>query len=70
MKVSFKNQIVAGDLDTSDKLAGFFLWLAQNRTDERAISLLVLIAEHDMEKDAEEQLNIRRTLDEILTNLP
>ena len=68
MKLGFRNPSVAGDFTASDKLAGFLVWLAANRTDERAISLLTLLAEHDRETDAEERQNIRRTLNEILTN--
>ena len=68
MKLTFKHPSVAGDMEVSDKLADFFVWLSLNHQDERAVSLLSLLSEHDRETDAEEQANIRRTLDEILAN--
>jgi hypothetical protein len=68
MKVTFQNPTVTGCIDVSDELAPFFLWLSQGRDNERVKALIILLAEHDREPDAEEKQNIRRTLDEILEN--
>jgi uncharacterized lipoprotein YajG len=68
MKVTFKHHSVFGELELSDTLADFFVWLSINRQDDRAASLLTLLAEHDRENDTEEKQNIRRTLDEVLAN--
>jgi hypothetical protein len=68
MKISFRHPSVSADFDMSDDLAGFFVWLAANRLDGRAKSILLLIAEHDAEKSGDERANIRRTVNEILEN--
>lgn len=68
MEITFKSNSTAGALAVPDELVGFFLWLAEHRQDERAKSLLILLAEHDLEADIDEQKNIRRTIDEILGN--
>ena len=46
------------------------MWLSLNHQDERAVSLLSLLSEHDRETNVQEKQNIRRTLDEILANEP
>ena len=70
MKITFQHPTVSGGINVSDRLADFFVWLSRNREDERAISLLSLLAEHDRENNEDERKNIRRTLDEILANDP
>lgn len=67
MKITFQNKSVSGDFDSSDDLAGFFIWLANNRQNEDVNSILILIAEHDSETNSDERLNIRRTIAEIMT---
>jgi hypothetical protein len=67
MIATFRTSSANGSIVVSDDLLPFFLWLAKNRSDERAASLLTLIAAHDS-ADADEQANIRRTIAEILEN--
>ena len=67
MKLTIASEI-KGTVEIDGQFDDFFLWVAENRTDERLKSLLILLAEHDRETDEEERTNIRRTLDEILTN--
>jgi len=66
MKVTFRNALVIGEIELSDELESFFLWLAAHRGDESARSLLVLLAEHDAERAAGERAKIRQTICEIL----
>ncbi len=68
MKLTFKYKSIIGELEVSDDLVDFFVWITQHREDKRMESLLTLIAEHENETDSEEKKNIRRTLDEILEN--
>lgn len=67
MKLTIASEIT-GTVEIEGQFDDFFLWVAANRNDERLKSLLILLAEHDRETDEEERTNIRRTLDEILTN--
>lgn len=68
MKITFNSPSASGYFAFSDNLVNFFLWLAQNRDDARVEGIIVLLASHDLEKDTDEQANIRRTINEMLEN--
>lgn len=69
MTATFRTSFANGSIVVPDDLLPFFLYLAEHREDDRAVSLLTLLAEHD-KADADEQANIRRAVVEILENAP
>ena len=53
-----------------DALLPFFRWLAIRRDDDRAISMLMLLASHDIEASADKRAEIRRSLIGIMEDAP
>ena len=62
MTATFKSQFADDSITVPDALLPFFRWLAIRRDDDRAISMLMLLASHDIEASADKRAEIRRSL--------
>ena len=62
MTATFKSQFADDSIIVPDALLPFFRWLAIRRDDDRAISMLMLLASHDIEASADKRAEIRRSL--------
>ncbi len=70
MTATFKSQFADDSIIVPDALLPFFRWLAIRRDDDRAISMLMLLASHDIEASADKRAEIRRSLIGIMEDAP
>lgn len=70
MTATFKSQFADDSIIVPDALLPFFRWLAIRRDDDRAISMLMLLASHDIEASADKRAEIRRSLLGIMEEAP
>ena len=70
MTATFKSQFADDSIIVPDALLSFFRWLAIRRDDDRAISMLMLLASHDIEASADKRAEIRRSLIGIMEDAP
>lgn len=70
MTATFKSQFADDSIIVPDALLPFFRWLAIRRDDDRAISMLMLLASHDIEASADKRAEIRRSLLGIMEDAP
>lgn len=70
MTATFKSQFADDSIIVPDALLPFFRWLAIRRDDDRAISMLMLLASHDIEASADKRAEIRRSLIGIMEEAP
>lgn len=66
MTATFKSQFADDSIIVPDALLPFFRWLAIRRDDDRAISMLMLLASHDIEPHEDKRSEIRRSLSQIM----
>ena len=70
MTATFKSQFADDPITVPDALLPFFRWLAIRRDDDRAISMLMLLASHDIEPHEDKRSEIRRSLSQIMEEAP
>ena len=70
MTATFKSQFDDDSIIVPDALLPFFRWLAIRRDDDRAISMLMLLASHDIESHEDKRSEIRRSLSQIMEDAP
>ena len=70
MTATFKSQFADDSITVPDALLPFFRWLAIRRDDDRAISMLMLLASHDIESHEDKRSEIRRSLSQIMEEAP
>ena len=70
MTATFKSQFADDSIIVPDALLPFCRWLAIRRDDDRAISMLMLLASHDIEASADKRAEIRRSLIGIMEDAP
>ena len=70
MTATFKSQFADDSIIVPDALLPFFRWLAIRRDDDRAISMLMLLASHDIEASADKRAEIRRSLLGMMEDAP
>jgi hypothetical protein len=70
MTATFKLQFADDSIIVPDALLPFFRWLAIRRDDDRAISMLMILASHDIEASADKRAEIRRSLIGIMEDAP
>ena len=70
MTATFKSQFADDSIIVPDALLPFFRWLAIRRDDDRAISMLMILASHDIEASADKRAEIRRSLIGIMEDAP
>lgn len=70
MTATFKSQFADDSITVPDALLPFFRWLAIRRDDDRAISMLMLLASHDIEPHEDKRSEIRRSLSQIMEEAP
>lgn len=70
MTATFKSQFADDSITVPDALLPFFRWLAIRRDDDRAISMLMLMASHDIEPHEDKRSEIRRSLSQIMEDAP
>ena len=70
MTATFKSQFADDSITVPDALLPFFRWLAIRRDDDRAISMLMLLASHDIEPHADKRSEIRRSLLGMMEDAP
>ena len=70
MTATFKSQFADDSIIVPDALLPFFRWLAIRRDDDRAISMLMLLASHDIEASADKRAEIRRSLLGMMEEAP
>ena len=70
MTATFKSQFADDSITVPDALLPFFRWLAIRRDDDRAISMLMLLASHDIEPHEDKRSEIRRSLLRMMEDAP
>ena len=70
MTATFKSQFADDSITVPDALLPFFRWLAIRRDDDRAISMLMLLASHDIEPHADKRSEIRNSLIGMMEDAP
>ena len=70
MTATFKLQFADDSIIVPDALLPFFRWLAIRRDDDRAISMLMILASHDIEASADKRAEIRRSLLGMMEDAP
>ena len=70
MTATFKSQFASDSITVPDALLPFFRWLAIRRDDDRAISMLMLLASHDIEPHEDKRSEIRNSLLGMMEEAP
>ena len=70
MTATFKSQFADDSITVPDALLPFFRWLAIRRDDDRAISMLMLLASHDIEPHEDKRSEIRNSLIGMMEEAP
>ena len=70
MTATFKSQFADDSITVPDALLPFFRWLAIRRDDDRAISMLMLLASHDIEPHEDKRSEIRNSLIGMMEDAP
>ena len=70
MTATFKSQFADDSITVPDALLPFFRWLAIRRDDDRAISMLMLLASHDIEPHEDKRSEIRNSLLGMMEEAP
>ena len=70
MNATFASQFASDSITVPDALLPFFRWLAIRRDDDRAISMLMLLASHDIESHEDKRSEIRRSLLGMMEDAP
>jgi hypothetical protein len=70
MTATFASQFASDSITVPDALLPFFRWLAIRRDDDRAISMLMLLASHDIEPHQDKRLEIRSSLLGMMEDAP
>ena len=70
MTATFKSQFADDSITVPDALLPFFRWLAIRRDDDRAISMLMLLASHDIEPHEDKRSEIRNSLLGMMEDAP
>ena len=70
MNATFASQFASDSITVPDALLPFFRWLAIRRDDDRAISMLMLLASHDIEPHEDKRAEIRSSLAQIMEDAP
>ena len=70
MTATFKSQFADDSITVPDALLPFFRWLAIRRDDDRAISMLMLMASHDIEPHEDKRSEIRNSLLGMMEDAP
>ena len=70
MTATFKSQFADDSITVPDALLPFFRWLAIRSDDDRAISMLMLLASHDIEPHEDKRSEIRNSLIGMMEDAP